>query len=181
MSSSALVHQLVKTIHEVTRNLTKKRFVLFSVISWIVPPSPAPASCPCLLAQLMSPVLLIRLYLRKSAANLFSNLVLASNLCSLRSKSSTSCFSDEICDNVRVMYSSSSRRAEMFIERATYKRLLLAPEERNRRRCCVSLPETLRSAGARVLGFTVRSINIRLLRSQVVISLRPKPRYVICG
>jgi len=59
----------------------------------------------------------------------------------------------------------------MFIERATYKRLILAPEERNVRRCRVPLPETSRSAGAQVLGFTVGSIDIRLLRSQRL--LRP--------
>ena len=70
---------------------------------------------------------------------------------------------------------SSSRRGVMFIERATYKRLVLAPEERNTGRCCAPLPETSRSAGTQVLGFTVGSINLRSLRSPVVIWLRPKP------
>ena len=40
------------------------------------------------------------------------------------------CFSDEICDNVRVLYSSSSRRDEMFIGRK-FQKIFLAPEERN--------------------------------------------------
>ena len=39
----------------------------------------------------------------------------------------------------------------MFIERASSKRFLLAPAERNGSPTCLSLPETLRSAGARVV------------------------------
>jgi hypothetical protein len=39
----------------------------------------------------------------------------------------------------------------MFIERPSSKRFLLAPAERNNIPTCLFLPETLRSAGARVL------------------------------
>ena len=49
----------------------------------------------------------------------------------------------------------------MFIERASFKRFLLAPAERNGSPTCLPLPETLRSAGAR-FAFTTISINIRL-------------------
>jgi len=46
---------------------------------------------------------------------------------------------------------SRSRRDVMFIERAISKRSLLAPAERNGSPTCAPLPETLRSAGARVV------------------------------
>ena|SRR5437879_9114498 len=61
-------------------------------------------------------------------------------LWNLRSKRSTSCFSAEICDDVRVMYSSSSRRDQMFIERR-FKKILLAPEERNGADLAYSSPQ----------------------------------------
>ena len=42
----------------------------------------------------------------------------------------------------------------MFIERASYKKVLLAPAERNGSPTFVALPEKLRSAGARVVFAT---------------------------
>jgi hypothetical protein len=60
----------------------------------------------------------------------------------------------------------------MFIERK-FKRFFFAPEERNVADLAYSPPQTWRSAGARVVGFIAGSINIRLLRSQRVVWLRP--------
>ncbi len=57
-------------------------------------------------------------------------------------------------------------RGEKFIERATAKRFLLAPAERNISRSREHSVETLRSAGARATEFITLSINISLLRSE---------------
>ena len=59
----------------------------------------------------------------------------------------------------------------MFIERKL-KKIFFAPEERNVADLAHSSPQTLRSAGARVVGFIAGSINIRLLRSQRVFDIR---------
>jgi hypothetical protein len=57
-------------------------------------------------------------------------------------------------------------RGEMFIESPASKRFFPAPAERNMNPGHVPLPETLRSAGARLIGFVVLSINISLRRSE---------------
>jgi hypothetical protein len=56
----------------------------------------------------------------------------------------------------------------MFVEHK-FKKILLALEERNFTDLAYSSRQTLRSAGARVVGFIARAINIRLLRSQLVV------------
>jgi hypothetical protein len=57
-------------------------------------------------------------------------------------------------------------RGEMFIERATVKRFLLAPAERNISRSPGQCEKHCAPAGARVVGFRVLSINISLRWSE---------------
>jgi hypothetical protein len=56
----------------------------------------------------------------------------------------------------------------MFIERGTSKRFLLAPAERNKGQSHEHLRKTLRSFGAKVIGFRALSINISLLWSETI-------------
>ncbi len=100
----------------------------------------------------------------------------------LRRKPTTSCFSTRFVTTSDVVYSSSSRRDEMFIERK-FKKIFLAPEERNVADLAYSSPQTLRSADSRSAsrGIICVSINVRLLRSQCVVWLQPRPRCVLCG